>query len=148
MGDEVPSLRLSEVSHRCGIDLETLRALVNDDQLKGVVRSGNGHVYLREDAVPTYQELVGVLEAQLRRHLARAQGAHRRVQAEIEAVGNDLAMAVEDPYAELGDDLTAFWHHASVRDRSTLASALSRLEGAAWDVRTYSEALRKARAVI
>jgi len=148
MTAERPGLKLSEVSKLCGIDVDTLRALILDDQLQGVIRSTNGAVYLRPDAVPTYQDLVVILEEQFAHHLRRAQAAHRRVVTEVEAVGNDLEMAVEDPYAELGDDLMAFRSYPDRAERTTLTSAMHRLEMAVWQVRTYSDALRRYRRAV
>ena len=148
MAAERPGLKLSEVSKLCGIDVETLRTLILDEKLQGVVRSTNGAVYLRPDSVPTYQDLMVILEEQFAHHLRRAQAAHRRVVTEVEAVGNDIELAIENPYDQLGDDLVTFRHYSTGRDQTTLMNALTRLEQAVWDVRTYSDALRKARTII
>lgn len=141
---EGATLRLSEVARLCGIEVSNLRKLVEDDQLPGVVRGRNGHVQIREDAVPAYGELVAMLEAQLARHLGRAKNALDRIRVEIEAVDNDIAAALEHPYEPLGDDLSALRSYARSSDATTLTSALLRLELAALDVRTYSEAVRRA----
>lgn len=145
--DAPATLKLSEVARRCGVDADTLRRLIEDGQLPGVVRGTAGHVYLREDYVPEWADLVEVLERQLGEHLRRAQAAFTRVRAELEAVGNDLQMAVEDPTLPLGDDLTAFRAYSNRSDRTTLLSAMQRLEETVWVVRTYNEALRRARRV-
>lgn len=145
--DEVPTLKLSEVSRRSGIDVDTLRRLIEDGQLPGVVRGSGGHVYVREDYVPEWADLVEVLERQLAEHLRRAQAAFARVRTELEAVGNDLQMAAEDPSLPLGDDLTAFRAYSHQSERTTLLSAMQRLEETVWRVRTYNEALRRARRV-
>lgn len=150
MGDdgEPAQLKLSEVSRRSGIDVDTLRRLIEDEQLPGVVRGPGGHVYVREDYVPEWADLVEVLERQLAESLRRAQSAFGRVRSELEAVGNDLAMAVEDPSLPLGDDLTAFRAYSHQADRTTLLSAMQRLEETVWRVRTYNEALRRAKRVL
>jgi len=146
--DAVPTLKLSEVAKPCGASVEVLRGLVEDGQLAGAVRSPNGHVYLRADAVPTWQEIVGLLENRLTHHIRRAQSALVRVRVEVEAVGNDLAEAIENPYEPLGDDLLAFGSFGGGgREESTLASALFRMERELWDVRLYGDALRKTRRV-
>ena len=147
MAGDTPGLKLSEVSKLCGVEVDTLRVLIRDDQLRGVTRASNGHVYLRPDTVPNYQELVTLLEAQLAHHLRRAQAAHRRVAAEVEAVGNDIELALENPYDQLGDDLTTFRHYSNEHNQTTLVSALGRLETALLDVRIYSDALRRTRTV-
>lgn len=145
---EGATLRLSEVSKLCGIDVSTLRQLINDDQLPGVVRGRNGNVQIREDAVLPYGELVALLEAQLARHLRRAKSALDRVRVEIEAVENDIALALEYPYEALGDDLRALRSYSHTADATTLTSALRRLELAALDVRLYSDAVRRAHTAV
>lgn len=144
---DVATLKLSEVSHRSGIDVATLRQLIDDNLLPGVVRGSSGHVYVREDYVPNWADLIEVIERQLQVHLRRAQSAFDRVRTELEAVSNDLQMAAENPHLELGDDLTAFQAYSNRADRTTLLSAMKRLEENVWRVRTYNDALRRARAV-
>lgn len=144
MGDDVATLKLSEVSKRCGVDVDTLKLLIDDKQLPGVVRGPAGHAYLREDYVPEWSDLVEVLERQLTVHLRRAQAAFARVRTELEAVGNDLAMAMENPHLELGTDITAFRAFSNRPERTTLLTAMVRLEEEVWRVRTYNEALREA----
>ena len=145
--DDVPMLKLSDVSKRCGVDVDALRQLIEDGELAGVVRGPNGHPRMREDSVPEWADVVSILERQTRQHLRRAQLAFARVKTELEAVGNDLEMAIEDPYLDLGDDLTAFRAYSTRPDRTTLLSAMERLEVAVFRVRTYSDALRRARRV-
>ncbi|MET0435195.1 MAG: hypothetical protein ABW025_13595 [Cellulomonas sp.] len=145
--DETPTLKLSEVSRRCGVEVEILRRLIEDGHLAGVVRGKSGHVYVHEAAVPSWHQTVALIEQQLRSHLARAKSALERVRVEIEAVGNDIELAIDDPLAELGDDLVALRTYTAGRDHTTLSSALHRLEMASWDVRIYSDALRRARSV-
>ncbi len=125
---DVATLKLSEVSRRSGIDVATLRQLVDDNLLPGVVRGSSGHVYVREDYVPSWSDLVEVIERQQQVHLRRAQSAFDRVRTELEAVSNDLQMAAENPYLELGDDLTAFQAYSNRSDRTTLLRAVKRLE--------------------
>ncbi|MNW71053.1 hypothetical protein D3C74_506710 [compost metagenome] len=62
-------------------------------------------------------------------------------------MSNDIDMAIEDPLAELGDDLMALRTYSGTRDKTTLTSALEKLERASWDVRIYSDTLRSARSV-
>lgn len=145
--DDVPTLKLSEVSKRSGIDVDTLRHLIDDGLLPGVVRGPGGHAYVREDYVPEWADLVEVLERQMVEHLRRAQAAFARVRAELEAVGNDIELALEHPSDRLGDDLIAFKAYSNRADQTTLLSAMHRLEEAVWRVRTYNDALRKARRV-
>lgn len=143
--DDVKLLKLSEVQKLCGIPVNTLRMLIEDDQLIGVARSGSGHAYLREDAVPQWGQIIEILERQRALHLRRAQMAFARVRTELEAVANDLEMAVEEPTLPLGDDLTAFKAYSHRSDQTTLLSAMQRLEETVWRVRSYDEALRQAR---
>lgn len=138
------TLKLAEVSKRCGVDVDTLKLLIDDKQLPGVVRGPAGHAYLREEYVPEWSDLVEVLERQLAMHLGRARVAFERVRAELEAVGNDLQMAVENPGLELGTDLTAFRAFSNRPERTTLLTAMVRLEEEVWRVRTYNDALREA----
>lgn len=137
------TVKLSVASKACGIDVTTLAMLLSDGQLGGSVRSSSGHVHLREDAIPNNAEVIAALEKGLTQRLGRAQRLLERVRIEIEAVGNDIALAIEDPHAELGEDLTTC--HLSNRGTSTLSLALQRLERAAWDAQQYNEALRRAK---
>lgn len=58
-------LNLSEVRKINGAGVETLRLLVSDDLLPGVVRSRSGHVKLRADMVPSFTEVSTLLHGQL-----------------------------------------------------------------------------------
>ncbi|WHP16458.1 hypothetical protein [Cellulomonas sp. ES6] len=84
--DEVATLKLSEVARRCGVQADILRRLAEDDLLPGAVRAPTGHVYLREDSVPSWTFIVELLEARLQTHLRRSEAALARVQVEIEAL--------------------------------------------------------------
>lgn len=141
-------LKLSEVRRATGIAVESLRLLIEDQVLvRGVERARNGHVYLVEHQVPTYEQLVALLDQQLRRHLKRASEHMRRVEIEMEAVRNDLELAAEDPAAPLGHDLTTFRAYSSDPRSSTLASAMSQLQEATWNIRRYQEAVAAANRV-
>lgn len=144
---DVATLKLSEVARRCGVEASLLRTLAEDGLLSGTVRSSNGHLYMREDAVPTWHQLEHVVETALVRHAQAAQSALARVRVEVEAVDNDLQMVLDDPGAELGDDLISLRTYPDVREKTPLTSALGRLERASWRVRIYSDALRRIREV-
>lgn len=148
-GDTAPRLlKLSEVRRDTGIAVDSLRLLIQDQVLvRGVERTRNGHVYMRVDQVPSYSQLVAMLERQLRSHLERAREHMRRVEIEMEAVRNDLELALEDPKAPLGHDLMSFRAHSSDPRSSTLASAMSKLQEATWDIRRYRDALTAAEKV-
>ncbi|MFP3712652.1 hypothetical protein [Puerhibacterium sp. TATVAM-FAB25] len=145
MGD-VATLKLSEAARACGIETTTLAMLFEENLLGGSVRSERGHTYVREDAVPTYHQVIAALEKGLAQRLQRADRLLARVRTEIEAVGNDIALALENPYEELGEDVSAF--DVTRRDNgTTLATAMRRLQDAVWAARRYNEALRRARTV-
>lgn len=146
LGDTEPRLlKLSEVRRDTGVAVESLRLLIEDQVLvRGVERARNGHVYMRADQVPSYGQLVAMLERQLRSHLERARDHMRRVEVEMEAVRNDIELALEDPRAPLGHDLMSFRVHSSDPRSSTLASAMSQLQEATWDVRRYRDAIAAA----
>jgi hypothetical protein len=138
-------LKLSEAHRHTGVDVDTLRMLIQDKLLvHGVQRARNGHVYLRADTLPTHQTLVQLLREQLERELRTAQKHMRRVEQEMEAVRNDLDLAVEDPEAPLGHDLLSLRTHSNDPRDSSLASALSGLQFATWAVQRYQEALQRA----
>lgn len=141
-------LKLSDVHRQTGVDVDTLKMLIEDNLLvHGVERGRGGHVYVRADSLPTYDALLTLLREQLVRELRSAQRHMRRVELEMEAVRNDLELALEDPEALLGHDLlTVRVHTHSPRD-SSLSSALSGLEFAAWGVRRYQEAVKRATAL-
>jgi DNA-binding transcriptional MerR regulator len=144
---DVATLKLSEVARRCGVDASLLRTLAEDGLLSGIVRSSNGHVYMRDDAVPTWHQLHDIVETALVRHAQAAQSALARVRVEVEAVDNDLQMLLDDPGSELGDDLISLRTYPDAREKTSLTSALGRLERASWRVRIYSDALRHIREV-
>jgi hypothetical protein len=144
--DGVATLKLGDVAKLCGVNAGVLRRLIDDGALAGSVRSTTGHVYLREDCVPTWHQVVEMLEAQFAVHVHKAQAAHARVQVEIEAVRNDLELALEAPYEVLGDDLTSFHSFPHDPRQSSLSSALFRMEVEVFAVAAYSQALRETRA--
>ncbi len=146
--ESVATLKLSEASRRCGVSVHVLRLLAQDRKLPGAVRAATGHVYLREDAVPRWADLVRLIEGELVAHLKTARRASQRVESEIEAVRNDIELAIQDPYADLGDDLVSFRSYSHRHDRTSLTSALSRLEAATMAVRTYHDALSDTSRVI
>lgn len=136
-------MKMSEVRKVTGVDVETLRMLVSDGLLPGVVRGRAGHVYLRADSIPTYQHVLGLVRSQRGRHLEAARRDMLRVQVEMEAVSNDITMALEEPRAPLGHDLSSLNVRSYREDGSTLASALARLERTSWEIRAYHGALLK-----
>lgn len=144
---DVATLKLSEAARLCGVEASLLRTLAEDGLISGTVRSSNGHIYIREDAVPTWQQLDGAVEKALIAHAKAAQAALHRVSMEIEAVGNDLEMLLDDPASELGDDLVSLRTYPDAREKTSLTSALGRLERKTWRVRIYSDALRRIREV-
>jgi DNA-binding transcriptional MerR regulator len=137
------ALKLSEVRKACGIDVETLRMLVQDGLLPHV-RAGNGHVYIRSSQVPSYGDVVELVERRLGELLAHAREQLRRVEVEMEAVRNDLDLAIEDPRAELGHDLLTLRAYSSDPHASSLTSALAHLGTDSMNVRFYHHALRQA----
>lgn len=138
-------LKLSEVHRQTGVDVDTLKMLIQDKLLiRGVERNRTGHVYVRADSLPTHQDIVTLLRKQLERELRTAQNHMRRVEREMEAVRNDLELAVAEPEAPLGHDLMTFRTHSNDPRDSSLASALSGLQLASWAVQQYQGALKRA----
>jgi hypothetical protein len=144
-GEAAPVLlKLSEVHRQTGVDVDALKMLIEDKLLvRGVERGRAGHVYLRADCLPTYHSLLGLLRKQLLHELRTAQKHMRRVEQEVEAVRNDLDLAVEDPDAPLGHDLLTLRTRSHDPRDSSLASALSGLEFSAWAVRRYQDAVQR-----
>ena len=136
-------LKLSEVRKMCGIDVETLRILIQDGLLPHV-RQANGHVYMRPSEVPTNTEVVELLERRLVELLRHAQAQLGRVEVEVEAVRNDLELALEDPRAELGHDLLTLRSYSSDPHASSLTSALARLSADSMELRLYHRSLKDA----
>lgn len=136
-------LKLSEVHRQTGVDVDTLKMLIEDKLLvRGVQRARNGHVYVRADCLPTHQTLLALLREQLVRELRTAQKHMLRVEQEMEAVRNDLDLAVEDPEAPLGHDLLTLRTHSNDPRNSSLASALSALEFSSWAIQRYQQAVK------
>ncbi|OBB06438.1 hypothetical protein A5731_16585 [Mycolicibacterium conceptionense] len=102
--------KLSEASDQCGIPVDVLKIMAADDLLPQVVRGRGGHVYFPRDSIPTWNECVKLLEEQRDRHLRRAAAMLRRLETELEAVGNDINEAREQPRQTLGIDLMSFGH--------------------------------------
>ncbi len=137
-------LKLSEVHRQTGVDVDTLKMLIEDQLLvRGVERARNGHVYVRADCLPTHQDVLALLREQLGHELLAAQKHMRRVERELEAVSNDLDLAVEDPEAPLGHDLLTLRSHSRDRRDSSLSSALSGLEFATFAVQRYQAAVKQ-----
>lgn len=144
MADDAELLKLSEVSKHCGVPIDVIKQLIEDNQLPGAVRGTNGHHYLRADAAPTWQQVHDLVEKQLQAHLVRARDAQRRVAQEVESVGLDIDEAIEHPGQLLGDDLAALDVMGTrIRSRSPLTNALRRLEESVWPVTTYSDFLHE-----
>lgn len=147
-GDSEPApvlLKLSEVHRQTGVDVDTLKMLIEDGLLvRGVERARNGHVYMRADCLPAHQDLLALLREQLGRELRSAQKHMQRVEQEMEAVRNDLELAVDDPEAPLGHDLLTLRVHSRDPRDSSLSSAMAGLELAAWAVRRYQTAVKQA----
>ena len=122
------TLRLSEAARRCGLTVDVLKALIAGRHLPGVVRSASGHAYLREDSVPAWEDVAELLEHRLRYHVARSESLLTRVREELEAVGNDLALAAEAPLEQLGFDLMHFDPLTGGRHEKTFGAALLALQ--------------------
>lgn len=143
--DDAPVLlKLSEVHRQTGVDVDTLKMLIEDKLLvRGVECARNGHVYMRADCLPCHPDLLALLREQLDRELRSAQKHMRRVEQELEAVRNDLDLAMEDPEAPLGHDLLTLRSHSRDPRDSSLSSALSGLEFATLAVRRYQTAVKQ-----
>jgi hypothetical protein len=102
--------KLSEAADQCGIPTDVLKLMAADDLLPQVVRGRAGHVYFPRNSIPTWAECVKLLEEQRDRHLRRAGAMLRRLETELEAVGNDINEAREQPRQTLGIDLMSFGH--------------------------------------
>ena len=142
--EDVPELlRLSEVKNRCGVPVDTLRRLIEDDALPGAERANNGHVYLRAAAVPSHGTCVRLVEDRLRAALNDAMVQMRLIEVELEAVRNDLELAIENPRAPLGHDLLTLKTRSLHQDprASRLAQAMSELETSSWTVRAWHQDL-------
>lgn len=139
-------LKLSEVRKITGVDVDVLRLLIDDGELDGVVRGRAGHAYVAADRLPTWHQVVELVHRQRRHHLDKAAVHMRRVEIEVEAVKNDLELAIDEPAAELGHDLLTFRSYSRT-DETTLASALRALEDCVWRVKRYDEAARSLRAL-
>lgn len=112
--------KVSEASELCGMPIDVLKMMAADGLLPQVVRGKAGHVYFPRSAIPTWIECVELLREQRDRHLRRAASALRRLEAELEAVRNDITEAREYPHQALGIDLMSFGHWPYDRMASTL----------------------------
>lgn len=138
-------LKMSEVRTLTGIPMDALQLFISDGLLPGVVRGSGGHQYLRADRLPTIDQVQAVLEEQLAKHLQNAAKQVDRVEVEVEAVRNDITMAIEDPHEDLGHDLLTLRARSSDPRSSSLTSALGRLEQLSWEVRSYHDVIRELR---
>jgi hypothetical protein len=109
-GEEPELLNLSAVTKLNGVSVEALRLLVSDRMLPGIVRGRAGHVKMRAAQVPSFTDVAELLNHQLVARLKKAQAQMRRVETELEAVRNDIEMAIEDPLADLGHDFVRKGH--------------------------------------
>lgn len=132
--------KLSEASKLCGASVATLRMLI-DDELIPATRTTNGHPLLAADDVPSWQRCRELIERQRTLALQRAADQLNRVKVEIEAVGNDIAEAQENPLLPLGVDLIAA--NSNRRSETTLGAALSQLDFARIEVLLYDRALKE-----
>jgi hypothetical protein len=143
-GDAAADLvKLSECARLAGVPTDVLKALAAADMLPGVVRGQRGSVSLPKDQIPTWVQTRDLLLAHRAAVIDAANDALRRVQTELEAVGFDLAEALEHPSNDLGDDLTALDHG---RTGSPLQSALFRLTMNAWEVQHVHKLLQRLQA--
>ncbi|CPV66712.1 hypothetical protein [Mycobacteroides abscessus] len=113
-------LKLSDAADRCGINADTLKLLAADGLLPQVIRGHAGHIYFPATDVPSWTEVIALLEIQRDRHLRRASDALTRLTTELEAVRNDINEARDHPRQTLGVDLMSFGHWPHDRLTSTL----------------------------
>lgn len=134
--------KLSEASKLCGISIDTLKLLIRDGLLP-VTRTSNGHALLAADDIPTWKQCRTLIEQQRRAALLRAGEMVRRIQVELEAIGNDITEARENPQLPLGVDLLAARPREPRRSDTTLSAALRQLDSEQWTVVEYDSALRE-----
>ena len=72
MADQLPRLKLSEASARCGIPPRVLKLMASDDLFAQVERGQAGHFYFPDSNVPTWSECIAILEEERDRQLRRA----------------------------------------------------------------------------
>ncbi|MFV8142044.1 MerR family DNA-binding transcriptional regulator [Mycolicibacterium senegalense] len=135
--------KLSEASKLCGVSVGTLRLLISDELLPAATRTSNGHPLLPADAVPTWQQCRDLIEKQRATALQRAADHIKRIEVEIQAVGNDIAEAQEHPLQPLGVDLLAANSRAAHGSETTLSAALSQLDFARIEISIYDRALKE-----
>jgi hypothetical protein len=134
--------KLSEASKLCGISVATLRLLIGDGLIPAI-RTSKGHPQLPAGALPTWQQCRTVVEQQRDRALQSAAEQVRRIGVELEAVGNDIAEARENPHLPLGVDLLAANSYAARGSDTTLSAALHQLDFDRMQVVIYDRALRE-----
>lgn len=129
MGAPEGTVRLAEAAIECGTSVEVLKRLIESGHLTdGVVRGASGHVYLREDAIPTWADVVEALENRLRFHIAKAEKVLARVREEVEAVAFDLREVSENPLEALGYDASNFSAMPGGRGQKSFGAALMQLQ--------------------
>jgi len=142
------TVRLAEAASQCGASVDVLKQLIESGHLtEGVVRGASGHVYLREDAIPAWTDVVEVLENRLRSHIAKAEKSLARIREEMEAVEFDLREVSENPLEALGYDASNFSATATGRREKSFGAALMQLQFDLGDVGLFSDALTRAHRV-
>ncbi|MCA4727438.1 DNA-binding protein [Mycolicibacterium fortuitum] len=134
--------KLSEASKLCGISIKTLQLLIGDGLLP-VTRTSNGHALLAADDMPTWQQCRTLIEQQRGAALLRAGEMIQRIQVELEAIGNDISEARENPQLPLGVDLLAARSREPRGSDTTLSAALRQLDSEQWRIVEYDRALRE-----
>lgn len=141
---EVPELvGLKDAAARCGVPTSVLKHLAEHQQFRGATRGPRGHVMFHREQIPTWHQVVDLIEEALTDELRRAKHAPARVKREIEAVDNDIDMALENPRDRFGEDLDAF-SPFQLHAGSTLQAALQRLNSAKMSASLHQRALTDA----
>ncbi|GAT01236.1 MerR family transcriptional regulator [Mycolicibacterium fortuitum] len=130
--------KLGDAAKLCGVRVDTLRMLIADGLLPAA-RTSRGDPLL--PTVPTWQQCRELIEQQRDVSLQRAGELVERIGIEVEAVGNDIAEARENPLLPLGVDLTAANSQRS--SDTTLAVALSQLNSVRMQIVDYDRALKE-----
>ena len=130
--------KLSDAAKLCGVRVDALRMLIADGLLPAA-RTSRGDPLL--PTVPTWQQCRDLIEQQRDRCLQRAAELVDRIGIEVQAVGNDIAEARQNPLLPLGVDLTAANSHRS--SETTLAAALSQLNSVRMQIIDYDRALKE-----
>lgn len=122
--------------------IDTLKLLIADGLLP-VTRTSNGHPLLAADVMPTWQQCRDLIVQQRERALVRAGELVQRIQVELEAIGNDISEARENPSLPLGVDLLAARGREPRGSDNTLSAALRQLDSEQMRVMEYDRALRE-----